>query len=392
MTAPERKRRNPAHKPTARRRILLISAYPAQSHRYWQRQFEAILGPVADITALTLPARYYSWRHQGSALSFLDPTHQRILKQNFDRVVCTSACNLCELRGLNPQLSRYPNLVYFHENQFAFPGKQNLTALRTMQVTEIYTALAADQLAFNSKFNADSFLDGAAELLKQLPDEVPGHLLDTIAQKLTILPVPLSIPETVHSSLNSSATTMTKRPNGYLRVLWNHRWEDDKGLDLLAAIIEQSHRQALPVHFVIGGPRHPKAATAFQKQIAPFSNLVSILPYFPDHRHYLVEVSRCHAVLSTAKHEFQGIAVMEAALMGLYPVVPNHLVYPEYIPSKYCYDQNANDRSETVRNACKALEKACHFNQPSWKPDFLLPYLKENLAKKYRDWVFAPHG
>jgi glycosyltransferase involved in cell wall biosynthesis len=40
-------------------------------------------------------------------------------------------------------------------------------------------------------------------------------------------------------------------------------------------------------------------------------------------------------VVSTAEHEFFGIAVVEAMAAGAFPVLPDRLVYPERIPDSH---------------------------------------------------------
>ncbi|MCB0969722.1 MAG: glycosyltransferase, partial [Ilumatobacter sp.] len=50
-------------------------------------------------------------------------------------------------------------------------------------------------------------------------------------------------------------------------------------------------------------------------------------------------------VVSTAHHEFYGIAVVEAIGAGAFPILPNRLVYPERIPPEWhtrcLYDDDA---------------------------------------------------
>lgn len=42
--------------------------------------------------------------------------------------------------------------------------------------------------------------------------------------------------------------------------------------------------------------------------------------------------------VSTARHETYGVAMLEAAALGCFPLVPNRLVYPELYPTDCLYN------------------------------------------------------
>ncbi len=46
-------------------KVLLLSAYAAQSHVYWRRGLQQMF-PQWDWTCLELPPRYFSWRVRGN--------------------------------------------------------------------------------------------------------------------------------------------------------------------------------------------------------------------------------------------------------------------------------------------------------------------------------------
>ena len=56
---------------------------------------------------------------------------------------------------------------------------------------------------------------------------------------------------------------------------------------------------------------------------------------------YYKILSRCDLVLSTSLHEFFGVAIIEACLLGAYPILPNRLVYPELYPKECLYSTEA---------------------------------------------------
>ena len=55
--------------------------------------------------------------------------------------------------------------------------------------------------------------------------------------------------------------------------------------------------------------------------------------------------------VSTAEHEFFGVAMLEATHLGARPFVPDRLAYPELFPSEYRY----GDEAELVAE----LERCC---------------------------------
>ena len=51
-------------------------------------------------------------------------------------------------------------------------------------------------------------------------------------------------------------------------------------------------------------------------------------------------------VLSTALHDFQGLAIQEACLAGCSPITPRALVYPEYIPENCMYGNSGSGKEQ----------------------------------------------
>jgi len=318
-------------------KALLLSAYDAQSHRVWRENLYAMLPQIEWVT-LTLPPRYFPWRVRGNSLTWAF-NHRLALTDNYDFLLCTSMTDLSALRGFVPELARLPTIVYCHENQFAYPENPDPQAARTNpvepQILSIYTALCADRLVFNSTWNQHSFLDGAAALLRKLPDQVPGGLVERLSQS-SVLPVPLS------PSL--FAKRQAESPPEELTIVWNHRWEYDKGPALLLAITDSLMARGLRFRLHLLGQRFrqaPPEFVALQECLAHYCQSQGIAPgradFIEDREEYRALLASSDVVLSTALHDFQGLSVLEASALGCVALAPERLVYPEYLGPENLY-------------------------------------------------------
>lgn len=334
-------------------RILLLSAYNADSHQYWlaglKQQFSE-----HQWTCLTLPARYFSWRVRGNALSWAFGPEAAQLKQPFDLIIATSMTDLATLRGFVPALSQVPTLLYFHENQFAYPTTAHSHPSVEPQITSLYSALAADHLAFNSEYNRTTFLHGVGQLLRKLPDQVPSGLVDVLKEKSCVLPVPLT----------SECFLPTKRQPGPLQVIWNHRWEYDKGPDNLLALAKAIAERKLPVKLHVVGQQFRTLPAAFKQMREMYGAVLGEWGYMQDKSAYRARLQRSDLVLSTALHDFQGIAVLEGVAAGALPVVPDRLAYTELFADEYRYAQ-----TQETQQLISMIEQRVQQKQQGQLPD-----------------------
>ncbi|MGV0034054.1 MAG: tRNA-queuosine alpha-mannosyltransferase domain-containing protein [Candidatus Azotimanducaceae bacterium WSBS_2022_MAG_OTU7] len=312
------------------KKLLILSPYDGFSHGFWREGLVDYLTGKFDITQCTLPPRYFSWRQRGNSLAFAMKPE---LQQSFDLVVATSMTDLSALRGLNRNLSRVPGIVYFHENQFAYPESNtrgNTEGLVERQLTSIYTALSADRIFFNSEFNRSTFLAGAKQLLGRMPDEVPSGIVSSIEAKSSIVPVPLDIEPAKTYAL----------PGKRLKIVWNHRWEHDKGPDRLNQIVTELVLRKVDFELSLYGQQFSRRPLVFDELLERLrvNGNVGEVGFVEHRREYLSKLSAHDFVLSTADQEFQGLAIQEAMACGCIPVVPDALSYPDYVPAEYRYN------------------------------------------------------
>jgi len=315
-------------------RILLLSAYDTDSHKAWCQGLMAHM-PDHQWCYLTLPGRFFSWRIRGNGLSFAFGEHANTLNQPFDLIVATSMVDLATLKGLVPNLAHTPSIMYFHENQFAYPKSAQQHTSIEPQMVNLYSALSADLVLFNSQFNQDSLLAGITDLFKRLPDHAPLSAIDRIAEKSQVLPVP------IHAKPQTKPDTF--KQGQALNVIWNHRWEYDKGPETLARVIDLCALNNVNITFTICGMSFRSLPSEFkQLQQCKPDNLLHMGTFKSKHE-YLEQLAQHHVVLSTAHHEFQGLAVLEGAAHGCVPLAPNRLAYPEWIPTECLYPNDTHE-------------------------------------------------
>lgn len=317
-------------------RILLLSPYDAKSHRYWHRQLTAGL-PQFQWQVLTLKDRHFAWRMGGNAIS-LQQQYPNQLKANYAVILATSMTDLSTLLGLYPHLNQAKKLLYFHENQFAYPINHKQQGLAEIQMRSIYAALAADCLLFNSNHNRDSFMQGVDALMKKMPDATPKNLAQSLNDRASILPVPIKTDVLMCRHTNESKE--------FLEVVWNHRWEHDKGPETLLELLRLCQNQP-NIKFHILGQQFKQTPPAMQQILTQHTDQCLSIGYVENRADYLHTLQQTDIVLSTAHHDFQGIAMLEAIASGCTPIAPHRLVYPEYCPVENLYP-SSNPEQEAL--------------------------------------------
>ncbi len=299
--------------------IWLLSAYRSESHAAWADWLTASFTQF-NWQRLELPGRHFRWRIRGNPLSWLD----RLPDEPPDLILATSMVDLATLKGLHAEIAHTPSMYYFHENQFAYPVSDTQHASIDPQMVQLYGALAANRLIFNSAYNQRSFIEGVDALLKKLPDETPSCLQERLKSKSCVLPVPVTA---VLPAQEKSANL----------ILWNHRWEYDKAPELFYAALKHLKSASVPFELALLGDRAASTHEILKKIQSEFAGHIRVNDRVSrsNYEHWL---GKSRIVVSTAIHEFQGLAIMEAVSAGAFPVVPDSLCYPEQYPSHCLYE------------------------------------------------------
>lgn len=349
-------------------RVLVLSGYDAASHKRWREQLAALL-PEFHWHGLALPPRFFRWRIRGNPLSWLN---EPLLQEHWDLIIATSMVDLATLRGLHPRLASTPCLLYMHENQFAFPVSSGQNRSADPQMVNLYSALSADCVVFNSGWNRDSFLDGVDTFVQKLPDRVPEGLIETLRGKSRVIPVPIE-----DRLFADDRGVNWARPH----LLWNHRWEYDKGPDRLLKLLQVLDRRSIPFRLSVVGESFRKHPPAFGQIREAFGDRIEQWGFLESRGDYDRLLSMADMVVSTALHDFQGLSMLEAMASGCVPLAPDRLAYPEYVPDICRYQSHEQAADAEAEAAANCLEQLIRCQPKACRPD---AWRASVLAVQYR--------
>lgn len=327
--------------------------------------------PDFDWEVLALPPRFFRWRIRGNALTWLQ---EPALKHRYDLLVVTSMVDLASLKGFHPHLSRTPAILYMHENQFAYPdsGRQHSSA--EPRIVNLYSAVAADSVLFNSVWNRNSFLDGARRFLEKMPDGLPDGLLNDIGSKSQVVPVPIEDRLFVERENPINAQCP--------HILWNHRWEYDKAPDRLSLLLDALAEAGQDFRLSVVGEQFRKEPEAFGRIRERHWERIVNWGYLQSRVEYDRLLAEADVAISSALHDFQGLSVLEAMASGCLPLAPDRLAYPEYVPAAQRYASHVDNPAAEADAAAGLLRGLLHQSPESCSPrDWRLSELKKKYYK-----------
>lgn len=331
------------------RRILYLEPFHGGSHRRFGERLMARI--PARWTPLTMSGHHWKWRMRGAAPHWA-LTERPTLEAGYELLLASSFLDLATLVGLVPGLGPIPKVLYFHENQFAYPVREERERDHHYGLTQLLSGLAADRLVLNSAFNRDSFLLGASAWLRRLPRPRPRGWTEALAARSEVLALPLELDE---SPLTLDPPQGPERRAGPL-IVWNHRWEHDKApgvfFDALRRLAHAGHRFRVAVL----GERNPRAPSCFETAEAELRERIVVFGGVEDRAEYLGWLHRAQIAVSTAEQEFFGIAAIEASHAGAWVLVPDRLAYPEVFPPEHRY-RDVDELVARLAEACDAWTK-----------------------------------
>lgn len=307
-------------------RIAIIEPYFGGSHKSWAEGYRGASNH--DVTLITHEARFWKWRMQGGFVTLAEETRELIRRDGpFDVIVGSSMLDLAGYLGaLGPTRGGAAIALYMHENQLTYPSSPRTSTDETHAMINWSSMVVADAIFFNSKFHHDVWFEGIARLLNRFPDYKHTHLLERVMSASSVLAVGVDLTRFDDVGSGSVGTTPV--------LLWNHRWEHDKGPDVLLAALDALVERGTRFRLIVTGEDIPSIEDHFEELRVVVGDRLIHAGYVDDAR-YVELVASSDVVLSTARQEFFGISVTEAVYAGAFPMLPRRLVFPERLPERF---------------------------------------------------------
>jgi glycosyltransferase involved in cell wall biosynthesis len=288
-----------------------------------------------DIRTVTMPGRFWQWRMEGGGVTLAQKVRS-VVDEGFhpDLLFATDMVNLPAVLSLSrPDLNDVPAVAYFHENQLTYPVPPDEERERAYAITNYLSALAADRVAFNTQSHFDEFTEALPQLLRDFPDFTNMHTVRDIRDKSTVLHPGIDL--RAHDEYAGTRTQRTPRGTAAPVVLWNQRWEYDKNPSGFFRMMNRLDDAGVPFQLILAGKHFYEQPEAFEQAFERYAGRILHYGYAEDFDEYSRLLHRADVVVSTARHEFFGVAIQEAIYCGCHPVLPNRLSYPELIPETH---------------------------------------------------------
>ena len=306
-------------------RVLVLEPFYGGSHRQFLDRWRQ--GSRHQLDLLTLSAHHWKWRMRHGAVDFADQTQELSAQgKRWDVLFCSDMLGLAEFRGLMPSLADLPCVAYFHENQLTYPVREERERDMHFAVTNLTTALAADEVWWNSAFHRDDFLGAAERWLSRMPKSRLSRAPERIRRKSEVVPQGIDVPP--ESALAARPAESDARP---LSILWAGRWEFDKNPELFFSVIEKLEEGGVDFRLNVLGESYRQSPEIFESARVRFAQRIDRWGYQASRDEYWRALSASDVFVSTADHEFFGVAAAEAIAAGCFPLLPNRLAYPDLL-------------------------------------------------------------
>lgn len=345
--------------------ICLIEGYASGSHLYFAECLKEELKRQYswDLSIVSTPGRHWRTRLQKGHGLLVEKLKEKLATKEIpspELFIVTSLTDTAAFRGLLPrELSKVPIIQYMHENQMSYPLNPNNQGLETAKILQknvipgyhLNQLLGSDLMVFNSDFHRRDFFEHLDGFLSDHGEKELKKKVHSLKSQAKVLPIGLPFP-------SRELTPFSKRPK---RLLWNHRWEYDKNPEFFSSQIQKLLKENGDWQLSLLGENKEghKSLVCFDELKAQFPDHITHFGHLKNRTEYYQAISECRLLPVTSHHDFLGLAIIEAMIFGVIPLLPKRLVYPELVPQelhhKLFYESESNACTKDFHQKCRAL-------------------------------------
>lgn len=305
-------------------RGLFVEPFYGGSHRAFLDGLVAHGGHELEL--LTLPEGEWRRRMRRGAQELAARADE--VHGSFDFLVVSDMLDLPVFLALTrPRFERVPVLAYFHENQFTYPRLRGTKFNSWFGQVNYLTALAADVVAFNSEFHREDFLGALRTLAGQPNNWLVAEAIGEIERKSAVLPVGVELGWIAEEARD-------RADDGARTILWNHRWEFDKAPEMFARVVCGLAEEDVPFRLAIAGEPGDNPSEAMWRVREALGERVVHFGFAESREAYGRLLWSSDIVVSTTRHEFFGVGMVEAMAAGCVPIAPRRYNYPALVPGE----------------------------------------------------------
>ena len=369
--------------------VWALEPYFGGSHKYF---LEGLAGHSKhDFTLFTLPGRHWKWRMQGGALSLARRAADGLASAG-PRPSVLFASDMLDLPVFlaagDPVVARVPAILYLHENQLTYPLPHGMERDLGYGFKNLTAAAIAEAVLFNSAYHRREFLKAAGDLLRAMPDEIPDWILEEMEAKARVLPVGCDLRRfDRHRSraLSDAAAGRWGDPAAGPLLVWNQRWEYDKAPGDLFAALRVLKASGVRFRLAMAGPNQGVPTADFLRARSELADHIVQWGRVAKGPDYASLLWASDVVVSTAVHEFFGVAIVEAMYCGCRPVLPRRLSYPELVPSE-AHEDVLYGEGELVTALTRALAEPRAWSE-DWQRTWVARFDWASLGARYDEEI-----
>ena len=312
-------------------KILLVEPYFSGSHKSWAEGYQSFSNH--NIRIISLPGKFWKWRMHGGAISLA----KQFMEMDFspDLILATDMLDLTTFLSLTKsRTAQIPNALYFHENQLSYPWPKSDRDFQEKQKNHygfinLSSALASDNVLFNSKYHHDSFHNESMKLLKNFPDHNELDIIEKIKKKSRILYLGMDL-----AKFDEHKTQEKGNP----LILWNHRWEYDKNPEVFFKCLYKLKKNNITLDLAVLGESFHNKPNVFDEAKSRLKDNILHFGFCENFSEYAKWLWKADLIPVTNNQDFFGGSVVESIYCGTYPILPNRLAYPELLPKEFHND------------------------------------------------------